>query len=372
MSKLAKMTRYLPGLYRPDSNVNVRGLLYSWAKEDDLVLQAIRDAKEQIFVKSAQLQYLDALGSNVGVFRPTEFNLADDQYRQLIPALSFFPKQVRPTIQAVLDIFFEPNNPTVQIAEVNANEIVIQIPSSVPSLRRTLKGSHHFKAYNGTIVSIDNIFKEMVIDLIDPDRSLLLDEWAGATFGQELNTELIASNTVGNNGVTLQFFAGADLSVFSTVKNFNISRPKYPGSFMADPTSAFTLTGNRGVLGQAITAGDILPTISMSDASGIPDAVGRIVFNFGRQNQENLVRYFGRPNNSTLLVDPSYTFLEDHAIGEPVNVVVTPYIKPGANGNDFSIYLVGVLAARILAQQIIQSIVAAGVVVRWIIVEPEC
>jgi hypothetical protein len=372
MAKLDKMSRYLPGLYRPESNVNVRGLLSAWSSEDDRVLDAIRDAKEQIFVQSAQLQYLDALGSNVGVFRPTEFNLADNQYRQLIPALSFFPKQVKSTIQTVLDIFFDPGNPSVQIAEVNPNEVVIQIPSSVPSLRRTLKGSHHFKAYAGTIVSIDNIFKEMVIDLIDPDKNLLVDEWDDAIFGQELNSELIASNTAGNSSITVQFFAGADLSVFSTSKNFNIAKASYPGSFMPDPTSAFSLTGNRGILGQTITAGDILPTITMTEASGIPDAVGKVVFNFGRQNQEELVSYFGRPNNSTLLLDPSYTFLQDHAIGEPVNVVLTPYIKPDVNGDDFSIYLVGVLAARILAQQIIESIVAAGVVVRWIIIEPEC
>jgi len=206
MAKLAKMIRFLPGLYKPQTNVNVRGLLSAWSNEDDTLIQAIKDAKEQIFVKTAQLQFLDALGSNVGVFRPTEFNLSDEQYRKLIPALSFFPKQVLPTIQEVLDIFFEPNNPSVLTAEINPNELVIQIPSSVPSLRRTLKGSHHFKAYNGTIVSIDNIFKEMVVDLIDADKNLVLDEWADATFGQELNSEFIASNTVGNSAITLQFF----------------------------------------------------------------------------------------------------------------------------------------------------------------------
>ena len=375
MSKFTKMARYIPGLYKPTTNPSVRGLLGAWAAEDDLIVQAARDAKDQIFVKLAQSSFLDALGSNVGVFRPTQFNLSDDKYRQLIPALSFFPKQVKRTIQAVLDIFFDPGNPGVQIAEINPNEIVIQIPSSVPSLRRTLLGSHHFHAYNATIVSVDNIFKTMVIDLIDPDKQLIVDELANGTFGQAQDSALVASNTAGNSGVTLQFFAATDLSVFDfspKQQNSNIALPNYPGSFLADPTAAFNVTAQRGVLGQTITAGNIIPALSMSDASGIPNQSGFLVFNSYRDNEEALVRYFGRPNNSTLLIDPTYMFAKNHSSGDVVNFIVTPHQDPATNGQDYSIYLVGVTAAREVAQAIIESIVAAGVVIRWIILEPEC
>ena len=375
MSKLAKMQRYLPGLYKPYVNPNVRGLLYSWATEDDLIVQAAQDAKEQIFVKLAQSTFLDALGSNVGVFRPTQFNLSDDNYRQLIPTLSFFPKQVKKTIQRVLDIFFEEGNPDVNVAEVNPNEIVIQIPRSVPSLRRTLLGSHHSHAYTATIVSVDNIFKTMEIDLVDPDKNLIVDEVANGTFGQGLESELIASNTAGNSGITLQFFATADLSVFDTAPtqiNSVMTSPNYPGSFLADPTAAFSATSQRGVLGQTITAGGISPVLNMVDSSGIPNQSGYLVFNYGRNNEEALVKFLGRPNNTSLLIDPTHIFAEDHAIGEAVNYIVTPNIPPNTDGTDYSIYLVGVTAAREVAQAIVESIVAAGVVIRWIIIEPEC
>jgi len=372
MSKLSKMTRFVPGLYRPNTNPNIKGLLYAWSSEDDLIVQAAQNAKEQIFTKLARLQFLDALGSNVGVFRPTEFNLTDDLYRQLIPVLSFRPKQVLTTIKRVLDIFFGVGNPIVKVNEINANEIIIHIPSSVPSLRRDLRGSLHLHAYQGTVVSIDNIAKEMVIDLNDSTKSLKLDELALAIFGQGLNQAVIASNTVGNTSVTFQFFASEDLSIFNTSDNFNIVVPSYPGAFIPDPTRAFTLTSKRGILGQSIVAGAIIPTLTMTDASQIPDAVGRLSFNFGFGTEETLIKYFGRPNNSTLLLDPSYSFVNNHSIGEAVNVVVTPYIKPAINGNDFSVYLVGVTAARLLAQKIVRSIVAAGVVVRFIVVEPSC
>lgn len=373
MGKLQKMSRFLPGLYKPTTNTYVKGLLYAWSSEDDAIVQAARDAKEQLFVKYAKLRFLDALGSNVGVFRPSEFNLADAQFRELIPALSFYPKQVKPTIQKVLDVFFGAGNPRVSIAEVNPNEIVIQIPSSVPALRRTLKGSHHFHNYYGSITSIDNTFKTMTIDLYGLTKVLKIDELAGAFIGQgNIDTVEIISNTAGTTGVTLQFSATTDLSnfVLGIFQVCNVVR--YPGSFVPDPNALFTVTKQRGTIAQPIVAGNIYPSLTMQDASRIPDAPGYLVFNFGRSKQEGMVKYFGRPNNTTLLLDASYNFLNDHSIGDVVNVVVKPYKKPAINGEDYSVYLVGVTAARILAQRIVESIVAAGVVIRWIVLEPEC
>lgn len=372
MSKLGKMQRFVPSLYKPEINPNVKGLLYAWADEDDLIVDAIQAAKEEIFVKTARLQYLDSLGSNVGVFRPTEFNLADTSFRGLIPALSFYPKQVVPTIYKVLEVFFGVNNPRVAIYEINPNEIIIEVPSSVPALRRDLRGSLHLHAYNGTIVSIDNSLKEMIIDLTDGSKELKVDELAYAIMGQDIENGLILSNTTGNTGVTLQFPASVNLSKFVAGENFNMTLQNYPGAFMPDPTTSFSTTAERGTLGQAITAGQIIPTLTMLDSSGIPDANGKIVFNFGRDNQEELIDYFGRPNNTTLLISPTHVFAKDHEIGEPINVIVSPYQEPAVDGADYSIYLVGVTAARVLAQNVVESITAAGIVVKWIVNDPIC
>ena len=370
VTKLEKMQRYLPSIYRPTVNPVIRGILKSWASEDDRIVQAAKDAKEQLFIITAQLQYLDALGSNVGVFRPTEFNLADALFRELIPALSYAPKQIKPTIKRVLDIFFGLNNPRVKIAEINPNEIKISIPSSVPSLRRDLRGSHHFHNYSGTIVSVDNLLKEIVVDLDGDTKVLVADEFAGALFGQGTSAEIIQSSSAGTTGVVLQFSVGTDLSVFDPLKRWMVVKTKYPGSFMPDATRAFTVTKQRGVLGQVITAGQQISTLTMLEASGIPDQPGFVGFNFGFPNQEVLIKYFGRPNNSTLLIDPGHIFANDHVIGSAVNVVLTPYLKPRSSGDDYSVYLVGVEAARILAQRIVEAIAAAGVVIRWTIITP--
>lgn len=378
MAKFDKMANFVPGLFNPYNNTYVKGLLYAWSSEDDLLVQACQNAKEQLFVKYAQLRFLDALGSNVGVFRPAAINLADSQYRELIPALSFRPKQVVPTIKLVLDVFFGAGNPRVLVNEINPNEIVIQIPSSVPSLRRQLQGSHHFHNYSGVVQSIDNLNKEMIVDFDaaypSDSKSMKADELAGGELGQGVRRRTkIMSNSTGRLGVVLQFALGEDLSIYQTGQRFMVVNvPNYVGSFIPDPTRPYTVTQKRGLLNQSIVAGNIYTTLSMTDASSIPDAPGRLVFKFAREGEEADIKYYGRPNNTTLLIDPAYTFTKNHSIGDVVNVIVKPYNKPAIDGSDYSVYLVGVTAARILAQQIVESIVAAGVVIRWTISEPSC
>jgi len=367
------MQRFMPGLYNAQSNPIVRGMLYGFAGEDDEIVAMATAAKEQLFVEFAAQQYLDALGSNVGVFRPTGFNLSDDQYRGLIPTLSFYPKQIRPTIVAVLDVFFGVGNPLVQVYEMSPNTITIQIPSSVPALRRTLKGAIHLKAYTVDVLSIDNVGKTMHVTVYGNGRKVLAaDELAGCQLGQDIHVANIQGNAAGYSNIVFQFAAGDDLSPFQTGKNAVIMNPNYLGSYISDPTAAYSITASRGVLGQNIVAGNIAPTLTMSDSSNVLDQEGYLCFNYGFDNQEGPVRYFSRPNNHTLKLDPGYTFSKNHSIGEIVNVVAVPYQGTKIDGSDYRPYLVGVTAARVLAQSIVQSVVAAGIVINWVVVEPQC
>ena len=371
--KLTKMQRFVPGLYNPTSNPIVRGQLYSFAGEDDLLVSAITAAKNELFVETADLQYLDALGSNVGVYRPSGFNLSDDQYRNLIPTLSFYPKQVRPTVIAVLDVFFGVGNPLVQVYEMSPNTITIQIPSSVPALRRTLKGAIHLKAYTVVVNSVDNVGKTMNVTVYgNGTKNLTADELAGCQLGQNIYTADIVGNAAGYNAIEFQFSAGDDLSTFQTGKNALIMNPNYPGAYISDPTQSYSITKSRGVLGQNIVAGNIAPTLVMTDSSGVLDQEGYLCFNYGFDTQEGPIRYFSRPNNHTLKLDPSYTFTKNHSIGENVNVVAVPYQGTNIDGSDYRPYLVGVTAARVLAQSIVEQVLAAGIVVNWVVVEPKC
>ena len=374
LTKLQKMQKNVPSIFKPTINKNIRGIQTALASADDRIVEQIRNAKEQLFVSLAQLQYLDSLGSNVGVFRPTVFNLSDTLYKQLIPALSYHPKQVITTIKTVLGIFFGENNSRVSVHEIRPNQIEITIPSSVPSLRRELAGSHHFHCYSGDIVSIDDVLKQVIIAL-DGGGSKVLDEGEvdGGLFGSSNKADIILSNftTVAPAKTVIQFSDEVDLSKYSAGERFNLALKNYAGSFIPDTRKPYTVTKQRGVLGQTIEAGKVYSTLIMEEASGIPDGAGLLIFNFGKPNREALVKYFGRPNNKTLSIDPAHVFESEHVAGEMVNVIVTPYQKPDKSGEDLSVYIVGVRAARYLAQDIIESIKAAGVVINWTVIEPK-
>ena len=365
MAKLDNMVRFIPDILKPNNNPNIRGLLTAWAEGDDDVVSQIDAAKDQVFIKNAAGSFLDLLGSNVGVFRNPEFTLSDDTFRNLIPILSYKPKQVINTIQLVLDVFFGVGNSSV--FEVNPNEVVIRIPSTIPGVRG-LKGAFHLNSYSGNIVSIDSIFNTITVDFEDSTQSIQIDEFANSLFGQNQDNATILSNTAGTTNVVLQFSTIADLTVFSTVDKFNIAVPDYKGSYIPDTTASFTLRSLRGPLGQTITAGQSFTILQMVDSSNIPDDVGDLILNFGTNTQEGPISYFSRPNNTTLFIDPAFVFVNDHAMNEPVNLALVPYQIPNIDGSDYSIYLSNTTSSVTLAQDIVKSIVAAGVVIRTILV----
>jgi len=369
--KLIKMQRHVPSVFRPSANINIKGLLTAWATEDDLTVAAIFDAKEQLYVATAQLDYLDALANNVGVFRPQFFNLSDTLFRQLVPLLSYRPKQVVPTIYSVLEIFFGAANPDILVNEISPNELNIQIPSAIVAFRRSLKGATHLHCYNGTITAIDNSAAKLItVDMYGDSKVLGLDELVDGTFGQGNESEEILGNATGSTGVDFHFSEGADLTKFATGQ-FVATHPTYLGSYIPNPDAFYTVTKLNGVLGENLTAGSSSPgLLVMTDASEIPDVNGYLSIDFGGENEEMGIAYYSRPNNGALSIDPAHVFVNNHVAGEIVNVIVRPYREPRVNGDDYSAYLADVLFARILAQEIVESLVAAGVVINWTIVGP--
>jgi hypothetical protein len=107
-TKLEKYYKTIPTMYKPGVNTFVTALLKAIAGSDELINTAIEEAGKQIFVSTAEGKYLDGLGSNVGVIRPLAVNLSDDKFRELIPILSYNPKQIKNTMYKLLDVFWGP------------------------------------------------------------------------------------------------------------------------------------------------------------------------------------------------------------------------------------------------------------------------
>ena len=70
MSKKDNIKRFFPNLFKPYTNTYIKGLLETFGDSDDRAVEQIENAKEQIFISTAQGSFLDTLGSNVGVQRP--------------------------------------------------------------------------------------------------------------------------------------------------------------------------------------------------------------------------------------------------------------------------------------------------------------
>ena len=74
---------------------------------------------------------------------------------------------------------------------------------------------------------------------------------------------------------------------------------------------------------------------------------------------------------TTLIMDTAYRFQFDHEIGEDVTLIsATQAYTPALDGSDYSFFVTGTANGRIYAQQIIESIIAAGVNVEIIIIYP--
>lgn len=204
MSKITSIKRFMPNLFRPDSNINIKALLEAIGGSDDDVVTQIANAKEQIFVISAVSSFLDTLGSNVGVERtsdPTEFYFTDNLFRQLIPLLSYHPKQIKETMQGILDAFFGVGHPDVGMYEINPSEVVVTMPATLPIIRDELIGTTHFHSHGGWITNIDNTAKTITVNFDDPflkDEVINFDStngFAGSADVTGITLELPKSST---------------------------------------------------------------------------------------------------------------------------------------------------------------------------------
>lgn len=596
--KFTRMARSIPNLYKPETNTYIRGLLKAWGLLDDQITVEIQNTKEQLFVATALGKNLDRLGSNVGVTRVAELGIEDKDFRRLIPILSFYPKQVRQTIIALLDVFwgesftrpnissgntetydfgpevaltgtltfkkdellvkgvgtnflaeiqpgdyikpsaasgllyakvsgvldnntlqlsiawandtivntpgqlgpvqtleyrvddlttktirFIPNafedltavtleelvnfiNSTlehktlitasifsdpiagsklnirtntpglrgsiqilggtanaplllnfaldlqtetrIKVVEVNPNEIVIQIPSSVPVLRRTLKGAAHPRESKATIVSNRELFDFSGIgptstltltvdgspytvtftnatDFADPSAVTALEVvdvinnqlmFLNASAGNQGNDpKRVALNTTEGSS-EYQITGGTANTVlgFTTVlqEDPDLLDATFPSPYLFDPVGQlFTVTGTSSELSVGVVAGDVTSTLNLVDASDFPNSSGKFMLDFGRSNQEGPISYNSRPNNSTLLIDASYEFQKDHAAGRKINLVIDKPSIPRITGEDYPFTVTGTEQAREAAQELIKKLIASGVVVRFIIDFPE-
>jgi len=293
------------------------------------------------------------------------------------------------------------------VFETNPNEVIVKIPSSVPVLRRDLRGSAHPKEGKTIIFSNEEVFdfsglgasSTLEVDVDGTPNTVTFTHASDFNDSSKVTNEEVAkvinaqlmflqaftkdpssqkrvglSTTEGSS--EYQVTGGTANGVLGFVTTLqedpDIITANFESSYVFDPVNQlFTVTGASSELNTKVEKGSVQTTIDLADASGFPNTPGQIIFNFGRSDQEGPVDYSSRPNNSTLLIDASKIFDNDHEVGRKVNFISGEAAIPRLTGEDFPVFIVGTEEAREAAQNLIRKLIASGVVIRFIIEFPE-
>jgi hypothetical protein len=126
-------------------------------------------------------------------------------------------------------------------------------------------------------------------------------------------------------------------------------------------------------LQEQILKGSVINQITVDDASSFPVGGGKLIFDYGKDTEEQPVSYITIPNDNTVLIDPSYEFQQDHAPGSIINVLLedqtTPF-APARDGSDLAIYVASPANARLIVQEILKTLTAAGITIKFVILLP--
>ena len=135
--------------------------------------------------------------------------------------------------------------------------------------------------------------------------------------------------------------------------------------------SDFVLSSLTTTLQSSITAGLTKKNIQVQP-SDIPSAEGQLIFDFGTERQEGPVRYFFKPSDTTISIDPSYVFNNDHSVGSSVTMIRRRgSIKFQGFGAEHAPYITDPAAAREVLKELMQRVKSVGIFLNFIVRYPQ-
>lgn len=228
-------------------------------------------------------------------------------------------------------------------------------------------GNSYFEVENPNFTAQSPVTLGTVDDVLffDPTRVTLNNLVRKASVYEVNPYEIVVLLPVTTKIVKRQLIGSAHL-------NPSVVGSIFPGPYLYSPRSGFGISGMQTNLTQDILAGQVYSVVNVQDSSRFPDSEGHLVFEYGYDQQEGPVRYFGRSSSSSLLLDPSYKFKKDHDQNTQVNLVnsVAP-IKVSQDGSDYPLYLTDSIVGRIEAENMIRTLTASGVFLNVIVVVPD-
>lgn len=156
----------------------------------------------------------------------------------------------------------------------------------------------------------------------------------------------------------------------STEADAGPSLPTTLGPYIFDTQQSFVVGRASTILSQEVN-GESSHVVLVADSTDFPDSAGHIIIGYGTENQEGPIPYIATPSSGSILISPAYFIQQTHPIGSSILFVTqkAPVTLP-PNGSYYQPYLTDDASGRVWAQDLIDSIAAAGVTVIYTILYP--
>jgi hypothetical protein len=177
---------------------------------------------------------------------------------------------------------------------------------------------------------------------------------ARSSTGGTVRMEKAASSTIG--GLVILRSAQSD--------------PRRNGPYLWSDTSDFVLSSLTTNLTAPIKAGLTKKNIQVTP-NDIPSAEGQLIFDFGTERQEGPVRYFQKPNDLLISIDPSYVFKKDHDFGSAVTMIRRRgAIRFQGFGAELAPYITDPAAAREVLKELMEQVKSVGIFLNFLVRYP--
>jgi hypothetical protein len=143
------------------------------------------------------------------------------------------------------------------------------------------------------------------------------------------------------------------------------------GPYLWDQGADFVLSSLTTKLTTEVEAGSTQRAVQV-EPNDIPSEEGRLIFDFGTENQEGPVRYFFKPNDTSISIDPSYVFQKEHEVGSSVAMIRRRGgIQFDGYGSEKSPYITDPAAARLVLVDLAEELKSVGIFINFLVRYPE-
>lgn len=131
--------------------------------------------------------------------------------------------------------------------------------------------------------------------------------------------------------------------------------------YIYDPKAKYTIDEQEASLSDDLNFNSSF-VLEFDDVSDFPDESKFVVFDFGGKKEEGPIKYLSRPSTTSLLLDPSYKFKNEHSAGTPVTLLTQNYpYDVLKDGSDYAFYVTDVVSGRLYTEDLIKLVYATGI-----------